>query len=143
MIPTRSFDMKNDLLNFLEKNKLGWMASCAQQCGELFVSTLVDVLWYVDGNHQTLAIHGHGVPVLLICSLQQEKTCQKTGKKRKIDHTKLKAAELLAHSSNLSYLTRSTYMKKQQWSKVREAVLCLGDNLNKHAIYLNHRNEAV
>ena len=34
-------------------------------------------------------------------------------------------------------------MKKQQWSAVREAVLCLGDNLRKHAMYLNHQNEAV
>ena len=56
--------MKNDLLDFLERNKLSWTASYAQQCGESFVNTMADVLWYIDGNHQTLAERGHGVPAL-------------------------------------------------------------------------------
>ncbi len=61
-------------------------------------------------------------------------------RKKKIDHAKLKAAELLAHSSALFCLAGSSYMKRQPWTSTREAVLRLADNLRKHAAYLSHQN---
>ena len=97
--PNRKLEMKNDLLDFLERNKLGWTASYIQQCGESFVNMLANVLWYIDGNHQTLADCGHGVPALFAAFKKYNQP--ENRKKKKIDHTKLKASELLAHSSAL------------------------------------------
>ena len=62
--PNKKLELKNDLIDFLEENKLGWTASSAQECGRLFVNTLADVLWYIDGNNNTLADQGHDVPAL-------------------------------------------------------------------------------
>lgn len=62
--PNRMLDMKNDFIDFLQRNKLCWTAAYAQSCSESFVNSLATVLWYIDGNHQTFADHGHKVPAL-------------------------------------------------------------------------------
>lgn len=139
--PNRKLELKNDLIEFLKRNKLGWTASYAQQCGELFVNTLADILWYIDGNHQTLADRGHEVCAQFAAFTNYNQP--ENRKKKKIDHTKLQAAELLAHSSALFCLAGNSYMKRHPWTAVREAVLHLADNLRKHAMYLHHQNEAV
>ena len=64
MSPNKKLELKNSIIGFLAKNKLGWSASYAEQCGKAFVNILSDVLWYIDGNHRTLKDHGHCVPAL-------------------------------------------------------------------------------
>ena len=83
----------------------------------------------------------HGVPALF--EIFEVYNKPEKSKKKKIDHTKLKATELLAHSSSLFTLAGQSYMNGQKWIPVREAILRLADNLRKHATYLNHQNEAV
>ena len=65
VLPNRKLDLKNDIIDFLDKKKLGWSASYSQQCGKSFVNMLADVMWNIDGNHHTLHDRGHGVPALL------------------------------------------------------------------------------
>lgn len=89
--------------------------------------TLADVLWYIDGNHCTLSESGHGVPAMFEAFHKYNQPENRN--RKKIDSTKLKATEVLAHSSSLFYLAGSLYMKKQQWKAVHEATLCLADNL--------------
>lgn len=100
---------------------------------------LAGILWYIAGNHQTLVDHGHGLPAQFAAFNKYNQP----ENWKKIDHTKLKAAVLLAHSSALFSLAGSSYMKTHQWAPVREVVLRLSDNLRKHAAYLNHQNETV
>lgn len=46
--------MKNDMIDWLVQMKLGWEPAYAQQLGTVFINTLVDALWYIDGNDKTL-----------------------------------------------------------------------------------------
>ena len=84
---------------------------------------------------------GHGVPALL--GQFKGYNQPEKNKKRKIDQGCLKAAELLSHSSSLFVLAGNSYMKRQQWSSVHEAILQLAENLRKHAAYLNRQNTFV
>ena len=40
--------LKNDIIDWLAKNKLGWEAALAKHVGLTFVSTLADAIWYID-----------------------------------------------------------------------------------------------
>ncbi len=141
LVPNRKLSLKNDMIDFLAKNRLGWSASHAQQCGKSFVNILGEVMWNFDGNHQTLYDRGHGVPALF--SQFKGYNLPTKHKKRKIDEGRLKSTELLSHSSSLFVLAGNSYMKFRQWSSVREAILQLAENLRKHAAYLNRQNERV
>lgn len=46
VLPNRKLDLKNDIIDFLKRNNLGWSATHAQQCGKLFVNVLAEVLWH-------------------------------------------------------------------------------------------------
>ncbi len=141
LVPNRKLSLKNDMIDFLDKNRLGWSASHAQQCGKSFVNILGEVMWNIDGNHQTLYDRGHGVPALF--AQFKGYNLPTKHKKRKIDEGRLKSTELLSHSSSLFVLAGNSYMKFRQWSSVREAILQLAEDLRKHAAYLNRQNECV
>lgn len=64
LLPNRKLHLKNDIIDFLDKKRLGLSASHAQQCGKSFVNMLAEVMWNIDGNHQTLHDRGHGIPAL-------------------------------------------------------------------------------
>ena len=51
----KKLELKNVIIDWLEKNKLGWEASHAQQQGLGFLTCLANTLWMIDGNHKTLA----------------------------------------------------------------------------------------
>ena len=53
--PNKKLKLKNDIIDWLQTNKLGWEPLYAQQLGVAFVNTLANTLWMIDGNHQTLA----------------------------------------------------------------------------------------
>lgn len=139
--PNKKLELKNHLIDWLQKNKLGWESSYAKELGVAFVNTLANTLWFVDGNHRTLADRGHGVPPLFESFQGYNKP--ELNKKRKLDHTKLNAGDLHVYSGSLFTLAGNSYMKRQQWLGVREAVLRLADNLRKHASYLEQQNVAV
>ena len=84
----KKLELKNDLINFFERNKLGWTASYAKQCGESFVNTLEDVLWYTNGNHQKRADRGHGVqhnlqPSTSTCTTSQKRRGRRRRRRRR------------------------------------------------------------
>ena len=45
--------LKKDILDWLQKNNLGWQSGCLE-AGSNFVNGLTDCLWYLDGQHSTL-----------------------------------------------------------------------------------------
>ena len=52
--PSAKLKLKNDMIDWLSENKLGRENAYTETIGRTFVNTLVEVLWYVDGNFQTL-----------------------------------------------------------------------------------------
>lgn len=49
----KKLELKNVIIDWLEKNKLGWEASHAQQQDVGFANCLANMLWMIDGNHKT------------------------------------------------------------------------------------------
>ena len=57
--------LKNDIIDWLAKNELGWEVESAKRVGQMFVNTLGDALWYIDGNAKTLRDRSLGIPTQL------------------------------------------------------------------------------
>lgn len=138
-VPNQKLKLKNDIIDWLQTNKLGWEPSYSQQLGAAFVNALANTLWMIDGNHRTLADRGCQVPTMFEHFQGYNKP--ELRKKRKIDHTNLNGSEIQAHSVSLFTLAGNSYMKRKQWSAVHESVLRLADNLRKYASYLEQQNQ--
>ena len=65
-LPTTSANnktkIKNDIMEFLQKNKVGWSALNANSMGVQFVNTLSACMWVLDGHHETLAERSCTIP---------------------------------------------------------------------------------
>lgn len=133
--------MRNDVIDWLAKNKLGWEAALAKHVGVTFVSTLADALWYIDGNGKTLTDRSLGVPAQLQ-QFQGYKQPEKH-KHRKVVADSMRASELRNHSAALFTLAASAYMKIQRWTSIRETVLHLATNLQQYASYLDSQKDAT
>ena len=49
----RKQQLRNDIIDYLDKHNMTW---CAQQVateGVRFVACLVDLMWYIDGHHES------------------------------------------------------------------------------------------
>ena len=49
----KKHQLKNDLLSFLEEKELMWPEKEVSDVGEVFVQSLMDLLWYIDNHHST------------------------------------------------------------------------------------------
>ena len=54
--------MYNAVLNLLESRNLKFSSSEVSNVGKTFVKTLVDVLWYLDGHHETFSEQSCPIP---------------------------------------------------------------------------------
>lgn len=139
--PNKKLELKNHLIDWLQKNKLGWDSSYAKQLGVAFVNTLANTLGLSMATIVPWLNEGMEVPPLFESFQGYNKP--ELNKKRKLDHTKLTASDLHVYSGSLFTLAGNSYMKRQQCLGVREAVLRLADNLRKHASYLEQQTAAV
>uniref|UniRef100_UPI00358E6566 uncharacterized protein n=1 Tax=Myxine glutinosa TaxID=7769 RepID=UPI00358E6566 len=125
--------LKNDILQWLQSNKLGWSADSVSSLGLSFVNTLAESLWYVDRNHDTLKQRGCANPI----SFEQFSNYRmpELQKKRKIDSSFLRQEEVKSHSDILFNLAMSSYLKKDSWKTVHAAILSFAGSLRKYSAY--------
>lgn len=62
--PNQKIQLKNDILNWLERNELGWSSDACEQQGNQFINTLTESLWNLDGHAETLNSRGCGIPAM-------------------------------------------------------------------------------
>ena len=62
MQPSVTLKLKNDMIDCLSENKLGWGSAYSETNGRTFVNTLAEVIRYADGNYQSLHDRGCGIP---------------------------------------------------------------------------------
>ena len=133
--------LKNSIIDWLSRKKLGWEAALANQTGLVFVNTVGDALWYINRKEKTLSDRSMGVP----CDLQQFMNFKQPEKykHRKIDCDSLNESELRSHSLALFTLVSSSYMKAKRWKSVCEVLTTLASNLQQYASYLVSQNETT
>lgn len=106
-----------------------------------FVNTLAENLWYIDDDHKAFLDRYYPIPPMFEGYSGYNRPEMR--KERKRDHTNLKINELKAHSSSLYALAGSSYLKRQSWPSVYEAILKLAESLRQYSNYLIKQGKAV
>ena len=65
-VRNKKHQLKNDLLSFMEEKELMWPEKEVSDVGEVFVQSLVDLLWYIDNHHSTFNERSHKIPPIYI-----------------------------------------------------------------------------
>ena len=63
-VKTKKHQLKNDFLHFIEEKELMWPEKEVSNVGEVFVQSLVDILWYIDGHHSSFNERSFKIPPL-------------------------------------------------------------------------------
>ena len=135
--PNHKIQLKNDILKWLEKNELGWSPDACEQQGNIFIKTLTETLWNLDGHAETLKNRGCGIPDMFEGFTGYNKPGK--SKHRKRPHTNLEYQKIVELSQELFQLCGSSYLKRVEWKSVYESLLRLADNLRRYATYLQHQ----
>ena len=133
--------LKAEVINWLEKNNLGWSYESVQSQGGRFVNTLTDVLWYLDGHHASLKARSCQLPAefeMFVGFNVPEKS-----KHRKREHTNLERGMLNLYSEQLAEITLQPWMSSAKWKPVKEAVVTMSDCLGKYSNYFAHQSDVT
>ena len=131
----------NMVLDMLRENNVGWSLQEKQFLGIQFFNTVTDVLWDIDGNHDTLSSRGCGVP--MIFKPFTGFNCPEKRKKRKIDSDYLTEVMVNTHSSSLAKLSGMAYLQTSRWTNIRDSISSLSNNLRNYGEYLKRQKEKV
>ena len=133
--------LQNHIIDMLEQRNLGWSNDAVGTAGKLFISTLSNALWYIDGVHESLAERSAHVPQFFY--EYQGYNCPEKSRKRKRDINSMKEAELKDIVSDLYTLLGSSYFKLPDWKQLFEYIVHLTQSLNKYCQYLSHQRESM
>lgn len=136
---TKQAQLRNDIIEWLHEQKVGWSSSESESLGVQFINTLSSALWEIDGNHHTLDSRGFGVPKDLAKFQGYNKP--ELHKKRKIGADSLVESKVSTHSVALLELSNQAYMHLKVWHNIRGCMLQLANNLRKYANYLKNQKE--
>ena len=118
--------LKNDLIDWLQTNGVGWSLDENNFLGKQFINTLSMVLWEIDGNHKALSDRGCALPLPLVTFSGYN--IPELRKKRKISVDSLMESTISANVDSLIKLTTQAYMKYADWRSIRECILGLATN---------------
>ena len=124
--------MYNDVLLFLQNSSLKWHGSeissgTAARC----LSTLRDVLWYIDGMHDTLNERSCRIPAVFNQFTGYNKP--ESHKHRKRTCHNMSRDELLSHSQALFACLSNPFWSRQVWLPLKKDVEQLSWSLASYA----------
>ena len=101
--------------------------------------TLCNVLWYIDGWHDTFSAHSCNVPDIF--SQFQGFNLPELSKHRKREHADLNGVELRGLSSDLFAVLLNPFWRRPTWSMFNVHVELLAKSMADYADYLAEKNK--
>ena len=129
------------MIQWLEKNNLGWSRDAVDDVGANFIAALTDCLWYIDGHHSSLESRSCHLPVEFK-HFQGYNNPEKSRHRRR-DVENLSSAVLDNNSSILSSYLLQPWLESGKWKAIRSAVCGLADGIAKYSAYLKEKNKEV
>ena len=108
----------NDILTWLKQQNVGFLSTNVATLGNQLLNCLADVMWYVSGNHETLAERGCPIPEPLGHLDNYYNPVQR--KRKKVDKDNLKEEILRNHSTALLLLSEKSFFQREMWKAVKE-----------------------
>ena len=137
----RKDDLYNAIIDIFEEKNLVLPRSDANVSGKQLVKALCNVLWYIDGHHETLAVRSCRIPEIF--SPFQNYNKPELSKHRKREHTNFSEVDLRGLSSELFVLLLNSYWKRSAWSSFKTHIEALARSLVDYADYLSDQNKKM
>lgn len=140
-IKTRKHQLRNDFLHFMEERKLMWPEKEVSNVGEVLVQSLVDVLWYIDGHHNTFNERSCKIPPLfeVFCGYN----VPQIHKHRKRSIENLSSVILTDYSNKIFRCLQLSYWEREVWKEFKPEVEMLAKSLHDYASYLRDQNKKM
>ena len=135
------FQLRNAITDWLDRNKLGWASTIVESHGRNFVSLLCDVLWNLDGHHNTLSSRSCNVPIMFSGFVGYNQPEKRKDRKRGSDS--LSGPVLDLHSQALLETIHQPWILSHKWAGVKEALKQLADSLSKYSKNLSEKKIEV
>jgi hypothetical protein len=128
----------NDLISLMREMGVKW--SDPGVFGVAFLKNLRDVLWYIDGHHDTIAAKVHPVPQVF--AKFNGYNCPQAHKHRKRTKGNLSCSEISQHSLVLQDNLQASWFKKDCYKALRDATEDLMGSLSSYAAYLKEKSKS-
>ena len=135
------FRLRNSIIDWLERIKLGWSPDVADSHGRNFVLLLTDVLWNLDGHHDTLKSRACAIPPIF-SEFVGYNSPEKYKRKKRSPGT-LSSSILQVHSNALLEVIQQPWLQAKKWKGILESLTSLAESLNKYFTYLSKKNTEV
>ena len=132
-------DLYNAVVGLLEQENLKLVAGDAN--GKCLLKSLTNVLWYIDGRHESLEKRSCQVPVIF--PQFQGYNQPELSKHRKREHTNMTSSELKALASDLFTILMCSFWKQPQWLAFKLHVEGLAKCLVDYSDYLDESNKKM
>ena len=133
--------MRNSLIRLVRSKRLFWRASESKTRGEHCIQTLKNVLWYIDGHHDTLKKQSQKIPGLFETFTGYN--VPEKSKHRKRTSQNLDQGKLSSYASDLFELLLAPYRSQTGWIDFRKDVVCLANSIREYAELLCKQNFKV
>ena len=129
----------NDILSLLKEMGVRWNSPLMY--GAPFVQKLQDILWYIDGHHDSIKEKASKIPPLFKRFVGYN--CPERHKHRKRTQANLSRSEINGHVLSLQSYLQSSWFKKEVFSQLKEATEMLMGSLNQYVAYLVEKNKSM
>ena len=123
--------LRNDFLDFLEEKDLVFPAAQASSTGEVFVSCLVNILWYIDGNHHVFNARSYRIPTLF--DKFTGYNTPEASKHRKRSTQNMDGLTLQGHSNDLFTSLQGSFWGSGGWKALKGDFEMLATSLSNYA----------
>ena len=110
--------LTNDIISWLEKQNVGFLSTNVETLGAQLLNCLTDILWYIDGNHDTLAGRACAIPEAL--QHFQNYNVPEKRKRKKISKDNLREETLRNHATSVLLLTEKSFFQREMWGAVKQ-----------------------
>ena len=142
---TQERNKKDKLYNAVVENVkhhgLQWRSDEVESIDVNFVKSLTEVLWYIDGHHDSFSSRGHQIPSYF--SEFQGFNVPELSKHRKRATCNMSAATLEALAQKLFRLLQASYFMRDGWGIMKAECENLAHSLQKYAQMLQEKKKSM
>jgi len=140
---TQECNKKDKLYNAVVENLrqcgLQWRSDEVESIGVNFVKSLTEVLWYIDGHHDTFSTRGYHIPPCF--TNFQGYNVPELSKQPKCAACNMSAAALEALAQKLFCLLQANYFMREGWGVMRGECEELAHSLQKYVQTLQEKKQ--